>query len=372
VLLLLSASCFVAGRVWPMAPAPVGAPDAGAAPGVAAFVDRPSMLAHRTVAIESIRVGDRVLAHNPLGPEDAAFTEPDPATWRHVVMRHRHEDDRITIVSLLRPRDWLTDHRIAPHAFVDLHMPELGVDGRAYVVAVNPCPRIDSGEGAIVTGTFIHELPKGELLLEVAIEGSDTPITATANHPFFSPSRQAFLPLNHFAPGDRLRTADGQLLRITNITPRGPPAKTKVYNLEVAVEHVYHVGAAGVLVHNKALHADAALPGPRGPITDPSRLLPVRPLHKHHLFPRQFREWFARNGIDIERYKIRLDQTTHLRGIHGRGVVPGYADFPGEWNKRWQAFVKGDAGPMDTKRIFQELGRMMDEFRLNDYVIIAE
>jgi hypothetical protein len=127
-----------------------------------------------------------------------------------------------------------------------------------------------------------------------------------------------------------------------------------------------------VLVHNKALHADAALPGPRGPITDPSRLLPVRPLHKHHLLPQQFRQWFANRGIDIEKYKIYLDETTHLRGVHGRGIVSGHPDFPGRWNKRWEEFINANRNLKDKKRIYQELGSMMDEFGLNDYWIFAD
>ena len=36
--------------------------------------------------------------------------------------------------------------------------------------------------------------------------------------------------------------------RVTGLTPRGPPEA--VFNLEVHGEHVYRVGAGGVLVHN--------------------------------------------------------------------------------------------------------------------------
>jgi rhodanese-related sulfurtransferase len=71
----------------------------------------------------------------------------------------------------------------------------------------------------------------------------------TSNHPFWSADRQAFVEAGQLQVGEQLQQADGTLVQITRITPHtGPPVE--VYNLEVDAEHVYHVGAGGVLVHN--------------------------------------------------------------------------------------------------------------------------
>jgi hypothetical protein len=53
----------------------------------------------------------------------------------------------------------------------------------------------------------------------------------------------------------------------------------------------------------------------------------ANPHEKHHIFPRMFREWFARQGIDIDEYVILLEVEKH-RSIHrgpkgGRGMRRG-------------------------------------------------
>ena len=68
------------------------------------------------------------------------------------------------------------------------------------------------------------------------------------NHFFWSEDRQKVIEASELKPGETLRTADGKLTSIVSITPRAN-AET-VYNLEVNREHVYYVGANGILVHN--------------------------------------------------------------------------------------------------------------------------
>ncbi|MFN6108064.1 MAG: polymorphic toxin-type HINT domain-containing protein, partial [Planctomycetaceae bacterium] len=97
-----------------------------------------------------------------------------------------------------------------------------------------------------VTGTFAHAAAD---VLDLEIEGLDTPLGCTANHPFWSADRQDFVPASSLTIGEHLRTESGTRRQVTRITPRrGPPVA--VFNLEVDDEHVYYVSTAGVLVHN--------------------------------------------------------------------------------------------------------------------------
>ena len=59
-------------------------------------------------------------------------------------------------------------------------------------------------------------------------------------------------------PQERLKGIDGQEYRLTSIVPRAGPET--VYNLEVAIDHVYYVGQNGLLAHNMCAKAadDAA------------------------------------------------------------------------------------------------------------------
>lgn len=81
----------------------------------------------------------------------------------------------------------------------------------------------------------------------------------------------------------------------------------------------------------------------------------------HHIFPRQFRNFFSQRGVNIDDFTITVEhQITHLRGIHGRGNM---GQFPGRWNQRWQEFI--DNNPNATaKDIYDFGGRLMDEFGL--------
>jgi RHS repeat-associated protein len=103
-----------------------------------------------------------------------------------------------------------------------------------------------------------------------------------------------------------------------------------------------------------------------GPITDPSRLLPAPKMQGHHIFPQdpKLAKFFTKAGIVIDDYLVDIEQTTHLKGVHGRGIM----DLPGKWNNRWTDFFKKN--PKATaKQIFQFAGRLMDEFNLSDLPI---
>jgi hypothetical protein len=84
-------------------------------------------------------------------------------------------------------------------------------------------------------------------------------------------------------------------------------------------------------------------------------------LADHHVMPRQFENFFKKAGINIDNYTVTLDHNiTHLKGVHGAGNM---GQMPGRWNQIWSEWI--GANPKATaKEIFQQAGKMMDDFGL--------
>ncbi|UGU18131.1 DUF2380 domain-containing protein [Sinomicrobium kalidii] len=83
-------------------------------------------------------------------------------------------------------------------------------------------------------------------------------------------------------------------------------------------------------------------------------------LHKHHVLPQQFRKWFSSRGIkNIDDYAIEISQSTHLRGVHGRG----FGKLPGRWNKEWKEFIKTNPNATPSE-IFHKAEGMLKDFGL--------
>ena len=198
--------------------------------------------------IDQIRLGDRVIAKNPeVGNEERAlFEDPDPLRWRAVELTMLKDTGRRLDIALLRHEMWFWLNGAEVGSVVYIDLPEMGAQGFAEVLSISLCPRLQPGEGSIVTGTFRHE--SDQPLLEISVEGSEEPIVGTSNHPFWSEDQQTFIEASELHQGERVRTANDEIRHITRIT-HGPPPQA-VYNIEVHSEHVYHVGVAGVLVHN--------------------------------------------------------------------------------------------------------------------------
>jgi hypothetical protein len=276
--------------LWTASQSPVARPvsnqpavaGAAAFPGPAAQSSTSPSGRYRTKPIGEIRTGERVLAAKPqVDHAVVTASEIEPATWRNIRLRMRKQHGGTLEIVLLRPLAWLAEQvdefeqlavadshaSVLPHAvrsrqnhagvqldsdvgddsgWIHLALPELGAVGPAEVLAIGPCPPLASGPGRTVTGTFAHSAAD---VLDLEIEGLDTPLGCTANHPFWSADRQDFVPAGSLTIGEHLRTESGTLRQVTRITPRrGPPVP--VFNLEVDAEHVYYVSTAGVLVHN--------------------------------------------------------------------------------------------------------------------------
>jgi hypothetical protein len=90
------------------------------------------------------------------------------------------------------------------------------------------------------------------------------------------------------------------------------------------------------------------------------KLLQAGKQAKHHLMPQQFQKFFAERGIDIHQYTVKIGQSTHLKGVHGKGL----GNLPGRWNPTWKQWIKANPNA-SAKDVYQQLGRMMDEFNLS-------
>ncbi|MFN7770826.1 MAG: polymorphic toxin-type HINT domain-containing protein [Planctomycetaceae bacterium] len=351
--------------MWTASQSPVPRPGSNQ-PAVAGAVAFPEPAAHsstgpggryRTKPIGEIQTGERVLAANPqVDHAVVTASEIDPGTWRNIRLRMRKPHGGTLDIVLLRPLAWLAEQvnecgqlaaadshaSVPPHAvrseqdhtgfqldsdvghdtgWIHLALPELGAVGPAEVLAIEPCPSLASGPGRTVTGTFAHAAAD---VLDLEIEGLDTPLGCTANHPFWSADRHDFVPAGSLTIGEHLQTESGTLRQVTRITPRrGPPVA--VFNLEVDAEHVYYVSTAGVLVHN-------AYPGNAPTSVEVASQVNPRLVQRLEAF-----RAYKANGGAMEMH--RWVQATQGNPAYGTGFKSGFAD----WSSRVGKPVHGNS-----------------------------
>ncbi|HEX5754574.1 MAG TPA: DUF2380 domain-containing protein, partial [Archangium sp.] len=82
---------------------------------------------------------------------------------------------------------------------------------------------------------------------------------------------------------------------------------------------------------------------------------------RHHVMPKEFREWFEQRGftgeLSIERFCVTLQQAHH-QAIHGGGDWKQGRTWPGEWNQMLMgALLKAEsrAGRMLTRNTILEI-----------------
>ncbi len=141
------------------------------------------------------------------------------------------------------------------------HRPECGIDGHAKLLDIGACPPIEhdpTGRRRVITGTFHHHAAE---ILDLQLASLTEPIGTTPAHPFWSEDRQDFITAGNLHAGETLRIFGGTT-HVTSITPRASPEA--VYNLEVYLDHVYHVTGDGVLVHTSATSAVCKSRRPKG------------------------------------------------------------------------------------------------------------
>ncbi|WP_444897809.1 polymorphic toxin-type HINT domain-containing protein [Microbulbifer sp. SSSA005] len=200
-----------------------------------------------------------------------------------------------------------------------------------------------------VTDTFKDWHQETITFTVVDENGIQETITTTAEHPFYI-AGQGWLPAGEVGIDTVFAGSSAEgAIKVVGITVNDSPQYA--YNFTVDTDHTYFVGKTDVWVHN---HCDFDA-------TKGVKALPPAKVMDHHLLPRQFNKFFKDRGIDIDLHTVTLGEKTHLKGVHGRGL----GKMPGGWNKRWQEFI--DKNPnATTKEVYQQLGRMMDDFGLNN------
>ncbi|MDR3109284.1 MAG: EndoU domain-containing protein [Planctomycetaceae bacterium] len=202
----------------------------------------------RYAKIQDVQVGERAIGKNPeLTGEDrqSFFPDPEPATWRKLTLEMQKSDGKRLDVTLLRPLSWIEESKAEVGATICLDLPEMGAQGQAKILNIEPCPPIKPGKGNVVTGTFHHEAAN---TIDLYVEGLLKPIGTTDNHPFWSVTKQEFVEAGKLLPNEELQLYNGQMAKVIQILPR--PGPERVHNLEVLNEHVYRITNEGALVHN--------------------------------------------------------------------------------------------------------------------------
>ena len=182
------------------------------------------------IPIEKIRVGMRVLARNPevSDVERAVFSDPDPATWRKLSLKMVKKDGGVLDIEMIRPLKWIEAHGAVVDRTIQLELHEFGANGAARVVSICACPEIKQGLGEVVISTFAH--PASHDILNVKIgdptdDAKAETIGVTANHPFWSVEKNAFVPIGSLKRGSQVLTQSGQTKRIISILPRSGPGE---------------------------------------------------------------------------------------------------------------------------------------------------
>jgi len=170
-------------------------------------------------------------------------------------------ETRIVDINLLRSPDWIEDYGAHVGGYVYLDMPEMGAEGLAEVLAIEPAPEIeplpegcDPSEYRLITGTFRHT--SGEVY-DLKLASETKPIGVTGTHPFWSISRGSWVSVLDLEIGETLKTLEGTTVVESRVRR---PGSEPVYNIEVEGDHVYRVGESGVLVHNNSIDDCQFLP----------------------------------------------------------------------------------------------------------------
>ena len=152
--------------------------------------------------------------------------------------------DNLVDVELLRPLAWIEQTRAVVGSQIHFELAELGIDGPADVLAIEPCPEIEPGRGRVITGTFTTARCS---VLQLRLSNGEV-LEPTMPHRFYSETRRDWVAAGELRVGECLRTASGRAVTLASVSLKA--GEHRVYNLEVEQEHQFYVGESGVLVHN--------------------------------------------------------------------------------------------------------------------------
>ena len=210
-----------------------------------AEANEPDAPATATVPLLPVEVGLHYTFPEPFGLAEVTFIFPGGKIFVT-------ETEQAVPVENLKPGDRvvLQDDQIATITAVKLYYeppepPTLAENGRVL---------------SRVIGTIKH---KGPAVIDVKWPGYTA--TSSPEHPYFSVSRQTYVPANELQVGELLRTDDNLVTPVQNVSePRY--GLIDLYNIEVEHFHNYYVGSGegnSVLVHNGASAAGGYINTPK-------------------------------------------------------------------------------------------------------------
>ncbi|MFY0578081.1 DUF2380 domain-containing protein [Cystobacter fuscus] len=94
-------------------------------------------------------------------------------------------------------------------------------------------------------------------------------------------------------------------------------------------------------------------------------------LPRHHVLPREFREWFEQRGftgeMSIDQFCVKMEQAGH-EAIHGGGNWQMGRKWPGEWNRMIMKALRDaetGAGRMLTRNeVLDIVAEVMEQYNL--------
>lgn len=254
-------------------------------------------------AIESLKVGDRVLSHRDVlggegetknGVVEASPIDPSEP-WYVISLRTRHADHYGTAeseVKLLRPQSWLTslNARIGTRLPISESEAKEGqvapVVGEAEITAIDPAPRKSDGAGRRILMT--SKRIANEVYRIYAKDGRGSHLEVTPEHPLLVAGK-GWTRAQDLQSGDQLVTGDLQVLPVERIETRAGPVV--VYNVEVEADHTFLVAGSddgpAVWVHNA------------GPRLTP-RSFAKKPIGRHRLLKQHWDEALRQTAVDPE------------------------------------------------------------------------
>ncbi len=282
-------------------------------------------------AIESLRVGDRVLTTDQGLPSEP---EPAPGTWRQVTLKmvNPESEGDILDIEVLRPLAWVESVRATEGATILFGLPEMGLKGPATVVSVSDCPAIKPPPGRVVLGTVSH---LNGYVYELRFDGHDEPLYPTRRHRLFSVDRDSWVQTGDLRIGEKLKTIGGNA---TIRSVRKYPGVHRVHNLDIQTDDCYYVGHVEALSHNTNPCARGAAAG--GVWTKASEGMSAQARAYQKQITGRTGQAFTVNGVKFD-------------GVTEAGVLidakgPGYANFVR--NGRFQSWFAGEGEILQQAR----------------------
>jgi Pretoxin HINT domain len=206
-------------------------------------------------AIETLRVGDRVLTGLPTDTDRR--TAVNPTSWRKLKLSATTlwkdgTQDRFN-VETLQPPEYLAEHscQVGSTLPMPLDVQEMGCpDGlMAVVESIEPCPAIQDSDGRVILTTVNHLNTACRALTVRDQSGNTETIQTTDYHPFWSETHQDWVQAGKLAVGENVRGLNLHNALVVIDSQRIAGAHL-VFNMTVESEHVYRVGNHAILVHN--------------------------------------------------------------------------------------------------------------------------